>query len=125
MIAAHTQPLSTLKQLLLCSGYPAPCPDLLDPTPQGDRGPSNTYQSALDVFFLSILEVLFLATPGLEGRSLQGTAIGEGQGPWLVQGAVVDGIQVDGGLFLTLATRQESDTCGKTIQLAAGKEGRV
>lgn len=75
------------------------------------RGLGKTYQSTFDVFLLCVLGVLFLATPGLEGRCLQGTAIGEGQSPWLVQGALVDGIEVDSGLLLTLATRQEGDAC--------------
>lgn len=70
-----------------------------------------TYQSTLDVFLLGVLQVFFLAAPGLEGRSLEGTAIREGQGPWLVQRALIDGIQMDGSLFLTLTSRQESDAC--------------
>lgn len=71
----------------------------------------QTYQSSLDKLFLACLSILLLATPGFEGRSLQGTAIREGQGPGPVQRALVHGVQVDGGLLLTLATREEGNTC--------------
>lgn len=78
-----------------------------------------TYQSSLDKLFLACLSILFLATPGFEGRGLQSTAIGEGQGPGPVQGALVHGIQIDGGLFLTLATRQEGNALtGRAQQLS-------
>lgn len=69
----------------------------------------HTYQSSLDELFLAFFSILFIATPGFKGRGLQGTSIWEGQGPGLVQMALVYGIQIDGGLLLTLATRQESD----------------
>lgn len=62
-------------------------------------------QGSLDILLLGSLQVLLLSTPGLQGRGLQGSAIGEGQGPWLQQAALVDGIEVDGCLFLTLASR--------------------
>lgn len=80
-------------------------------SPQRDRSLSKTYQSTLNVLLLGVFGVLFLPAPGFEGRSLQGTAIGESQGPWLVQGALVDSIKVNGGLLLTLTTRQEGDPC--------------
>ena len=64
---------------------------------------------SLDVLLLGILRVLLLPTPGLESRGLQGSALGESQGPWLQQGTLVDSVEVDGCLFLTLPSRQESD----------------
>lgn len=69
----------------------------------------HTYQCSLDELFLAFFPILFMATPGFKGRGLQGTSIWEGQGPGPVQRALVHGIQIDGGLLLTLATRQESD----------------
>ena len=71
----------------------------------------HPYQGSLDILLLGSLQVLLLSTPGLQGRSLQGSAIGEGQGPRLQQGAFVDGVEVDGSLLLTLASRQEGDPC--------------
>ena len=52
-----------------------------------------------------------LACPGLQYRSLQCTAIAEGESPWLTQrlGAPVDGVQMDGGILLRLTARQEGD----------------
>lgn len=44
------------------------------------------------------------ALPGSEGRGLKGAAVGEGQLPGPVQGHLVDGVEVDRGLFLTLAS---------------------
>lgn len=55
--------------------------------------------------------VALLPAPGVEGRGLQGAAVGEGQGPGLAQRAGVDGVQVDGRLLLTLAPRQEGHSC--------------
>jgi len=57
----------------------------------------------------SLLHVLLLASPGLEGACLEGTAEGEGQGPRLLGVELVHGIQVQGGLLLTLSTREEDD----------------
>lgn len=74
---------------------------------------SHTYQSSLNELLLAGLSILLLATPGFEGRGLKGTTIREGQGPGPVQRALVHGIQVDRGLLLALATRQEGDTCKK------------
>ena len=59
-------------------------------------------QGSLDVFLLSSLQVLLLPAPGLQSRGLQGSAIRESQSPWLQQWALVDGIEVDGRLFLAL-----------------------
>lgn len=66
-------------------------------------------QGSLDIFFLGGLQVFLLSAPGLQGRGLQGSAIREGQGPRLQQGALVDGVEVDGGLLLALASGEEGD----------------
>lgn len=71
------------------------------------------HQSSLDVLLLAGLAILRLAPPGLQGRGLQGAAEGEGQGPGPVQGALVHGVQVDGGLLLALAARQEGHSWGE------------
>ncbi|KAG7227830.1 hypothetical protein INR49_013624 [Caranx melampygus] len=55
-----------------------------------------------------------------EGRGLQGTTIGEGQGPGPVQRALVHGVQVDGGFLLTLATRQEGVSSSNHVGLQQG-----
>lgn len=64
--------------------------------------PPPPYQGSLDVLLLAGLPILLLASPGLQRRGLQGPAVGEGEGPRTVQGTLVDGVQVDGGLLLTL-----------------------
>ena len=46
------------------------------------------------------LLVIQLSLPGVEGRGLQGSAVGEGQGPGFGQGAGVDGIEVNAGVLL-------------------------
>jgi hypothetical protein len=56
-----------------------------------------------------ILNVLLLASPGLEGARLKGTAKGEGQSPRLLGVELVHGVEVEGGLLLTLATREEDN----------------
>lgn len=71
------------------------------------RAAAPPHQSSLDVLLLAGFAVLRLAPPGLQGRGLQGAAEGEGEGPGPVQGALVHGVQVDGGLLLALAARQE------------------
>ena len=68
-----------------------------------------TYRSSLQELLLAGFAILRLASPCFEGRCLQGTAVGEGNGPWPVQRAFVHGVQVDGRILLTLATRQEGD----------------
>lgn len=73
----------------------SPCTSLPPPPP---------HHGSLDVLLLTGLGVLLLASPGLECRGLEGPAVGEGEGPGPVQGTLVDGAQVDRGLFLTLAT---------------------
>jgi hypothetical protein len=56
-----------------------------------------------------VLNVLLLASPGLEGARLKGTAERDGESPWLLGVELVHGIQVESGLFLTLPTREEDD----------------
>jgi hypothetical protein len=53
---------------------------------------------------------LHLSFPGLEGAGLESAAIGEGEHPGLDGVEGVDGIQVDTGLFLALATREEENS---------------
>jgi hypothetical protein len=54
--------------------------------------------------------LIILASPGFEGRGLEGAAIAEGQYPRPGDvGDIVDGIQVDRCLLLALAARQEDD----------------
>lgn len=55
--------------------------------------------------------VVLLPAPGAERRRLQRPPVGEGEGPRPHQRARVDGIEVDGGLLLTLPPGQEGDTC--------------
>ncbi|XP_025209304.1 uncharacterized protein LOC112604485 [Theropithecus gelada] len=59
-------------------------------------------QGSLDVLLLCSLQVLLLPTPGLQGRGLQGSAIREGQGPGLQQGA---GYDLDALQYKTLLFR--------------------
>lgn len=53
------------------------------------------------------LLVAQLAFPRIQSGGLQGTAVGEGQGPRLGQRTVVNRIKVHAGLLFRLATRQE------------------
>ena len=39
------------------------------------------YHGSLDELLLASFAILLFASPGLEGRGLQGAAIGEGDGP--------------------------------------------
>lgn len=64
---------------------------------------------ALDELLGGGLLVAELPFPCLQGRGLQGAAVGEGERPGLGQGAGVDGVEVDTGLLLRLAARQEGD----------------
>lgn len=59
--------------------------------------------------FLCSCPVFCFALPGSKSRGLERTAVGEGQLPGAVERHLVDGTQVDGGLLLTLASRQEAD----------------
>lgn len=67
------------------------------------------------------------ALPGCQSRGLECTAIGEGQLPGAMEGHLVDGVQVEGGLLLTLASRQEANpwnshrTEHDTCSMFAGK----
>lgn len=81
------------------------------------------YQGSLDVLLLACLAILLLASPGLKCWRLQGPAIREGQSPGAVQVTLVDGIQVDGGLFLTLATGQKGHTCGEENRVGWKSQG--
>ena len=45
--------------------------------------------------------------------NLEGTAVGEGEWPWLASSVLVDGVQVEGGVFLRLTPGQEGDTWWK------------
>ncbi len=92
---SHRQDLPDLFHL-----YPPPLSSLL----------LSSYQGSLDVLFLAGFAVLLLASPGLQCWGLQGPTKGEGQGPGPVQRTLVDGVQVNSGLFLTLTTGQEGHT---------------
>lgn len=72
-----------------------------------DPFPVVSHLSTLDEFLSGSLLVAQLSSPGAQGGRLQGTAVGEGQGPGLGQWAVVNGIKVHAGLFFRLAARQE------------------
>lgn len=65
----------------------------------------NIYLCSLDELLCGCTFVVLQAAPGLQSRSLQGSAEREGEGPGLHKRAVIDGIEVDRGLFLTLSTR--------------------
>lgn len=57
------------------------------------------YLGPLEKLVLACSLILVLALPSLEYTSLKGTAVGEGQGPWLLALEFVDGIQVDGSIL--------------------------
>lgn len=59
--------------------------------------------STLDEFLGGSLLVAQLASPCVQGGGLQGTAVGESQGPGLGERTVVNGIKVHAGLFFGLA----------------------
>lgn len=59
---------------------------------------------ALDELLSGSLLVAQLSFPGVQGGGLQGTAIGERQGPRLGQRTVVNSIKVHAGLLFRLAT---------------------
>lgn len=60
------------------------------------------YLCSLDELLSGSFLVLFMSSPGSECRRLQGSAKGERHDPGFGQGAVVDGIEVDGGLLFAL-----------------------
>ena len=75
----------------------------------------HTHQGPLDVLLLAGLAILLLPSPGFEGRGLQGAAVGEGEGPGPAQGALVDGVQVDGGLLFALTSGEEGHAWGEGV----------
>lgn len=62
------------------------------------------YLCSFDELLSGRLLVLFMTPPGSEGGRLQSPAEGEGQDPGFGQGAVVDGVEVDGGLLFALTS---------------------
>ena len=71
--------------------------------------PSDTDLGPGDESLLCSGLVGIFALPGCKSRGLQCTAVREGQLPGAMEGHLVDGVQVDGGLLLTLASGQEAD----------------
>lgn len=84
----------------------------------------SSYQGSLDVLVLAGLAVLLLASPGLQCGGLQGAAKGEREGPGPVQGTLVDGIQVYGGLLFALTAGQEGHPWGGRERRFRWKHGR-
>lgn len=70
---------------------------------------SRTYFGPVGESLLRSCLVCCFALPGCKSRGLECPAIREGQLPGAMEGHLVDGIQVEGGLLLTLAPRQEAD----------------
>jgi len=65
---------------------------------------------ALEQLGLASLDLVVLASPGTEDRGLEGAAIRESECPRLLgSGAGVNGVKVNGGIFLSLATRKEGN----------------
>lgn len=74
-------------------------------------GSGSVSRGTLKEGLLGGLNILSLALPSGKDRLLEGTTVGEGQGPWAFDLTdLVHGIQVEGGLFLRLSTGQEADT---------------
>lgn len=71
--------------------------------------PSEIYLGPGAENFLCSSLVGCFALPGSKSRGLECTAVREGQLPGAMEGHLVDGIQVDRGLLLTLASREEAD----------------
>lgn len=59
--------------------------------------------------FLCSFLVGSFALPGCKSRGLECTAIGEGHFPGAMEGHLIHGVQVEGGLLLTLTSREEAD----------------
>lgn len=73
--------------------------------------------SAFDELLSGSFLVAQLSFPRIQGRGLQGTTVGEGQGPRLGQRTVVNRIKVHAGLLFRLAAWQECHSWGeKTAQ---------
>lgn len=70
---------------------------------------SKTYLCPGAKSFLCSCLVGCFALPGCKSRGLECTAIREGQLPRAMDGHLVDGVQIEGGLLLTLASRQEAN----------------
>lgn len=70
----------------------------------------STYLGALQQLVLASGDVLLLAGPSAQHGCLQGTAVGEGEGPWPQEIHLIDGVQVHGGLLLRLSAGQEGDS---------------
>lgn len=71
----------------------------------------SAYLCSFDKLLRCIFLILLVAPPGSQRRRLQGSAKGESQDPRFGQRAVVDGIQVDWRLLLTLTTREKGNSC--------------
>lgn len=69
----------------------------------------DNYLGPLAERFLCSCLVGCFALPSCKSRGLECAAVREGQLPRAVEGHLVDGIQIDGGLLLTLASGQEAD----------------
>lgn len=66
------------------------------------------YLCPLDKLLSSSPSIIPLSSPGIECRCLQGTPIGESEGPGPGKWAAIDGIEVERCLLFTLTPRQES-----------------
>jgi hypothetical protein len=71
------------------------------------------YLSTFQQLILGQLDVLRFALPCSKHRCLQGSTVAKRQRPRLQQRNFVDGIQMNGCVFLGLSTRQERDSCDK------------
>lgn len=69
----------------------------------------KTHLCPLEELSLGSLHVVFASLPGLQYGGLQGTAVREGQGPWLASRTLVDGVQVDSGVLFRLTAAEECD----------------
>ncbi|GMS89576.1 hypothetical protein PENTCL1PPCAC_11750, partial [Pristionchus entomophagus] len=63
--------------------------------------------STMDENGLESLDILLLSCPFSECRCLEGTTVREGQRPRLLAHHLVDGVEVLGGVFLRLSSREE------------------
>ena len=60
----------------------------------------HSHLGPFDELLGGCLLIVQLSFPGVEGRGLQGAAVGEGQSPGLGQGAGIDGVEVNAGVLL-------------------------
>lgn len=70
----------------------------------------SLYLGPLEELGLCEGHILGLAAPRAQHGGLQGASVAEGQCPRLAANVLVDGVQIDGGILLRLASRQEGDT---------------